>query len=141
MVAALVPLLRLLRQNKISIIGLLQHLVSGMHEAPDSLQSIFNSFVRLTKEELWNSEEELRAYVRADNNYEKLLKGEIGINLIQTHTAMSLAVMDDWVRYVFETAAKMLGDDIDDNVEASEILARCEGLLLGAHPQSMGRRS
>ncbi len=68
------------------------------------MQAIFNSFVRLTKEELWDSEEELRAYVYADNNYEKLLKGEIGINLIQTHTAMSLAVMDDWVKYVFQTA-------------------------------------
>ena len=50
--------------------------------------------------------------MRADNNYEKLLKGEIGINLIQTHTAMSLAVMDDWVKYVFQTAELMLGDDI-----------------------------
>ena len=102
------PLLRLLRQNKISIIKLLQRLVADIHTAPDSVQAIFRSFVRLTKDELWDSEEALREHVRKDGNYEKLLNGEIGINLIQTHTAKSLAVMDDWVRYVFETVDEML---------------------------------
>ncbi len=53
-----------------------------------AVQKIFYSFVRLTKEELWDSEEELRAYIYADDNYNKLLTGEIGINLIQTHTAI-----------------------------------------------------
>ncbi len=125
------PLLRFLRQHRVSIIGLLQRMVSGIQAAPDSLQAIFNSFVRLTKEELWDSEEELRAYVRADNNYEKLLKGEIGINLIQTHTAMSLAVMDDWVKYVFETAAEMLGGDIEGNTETSEIFADVKSYCAG----------
>ena len=94
------PLLRLLRQRKIPIVGLLQRMVAGIASAPASVQAVFNSFVRLTKEELWDSEEELRAFVCADNNYEKLPRGEIGINLIQTHMAMSLAVMDEWVDYV-----------------------------------------
>jgi radical SAM superfamily enzyme YgiQ (UPF0313 family) len=125
------PLLRYMRQKKIPIIGFLQQLVRGIHASPRSLQSIFDSFVRLTKEELWDSEEELRAYVRADNNYEKLLKGEIGINLIQTHTAMSLAVMDDWAKYVFETAEGMFGDDIRSDTEASEILADLNAFCIG----------
>src|ERR1019366_888196 len=84
------PLLRLLRQKNVSIIGLLQRLVACIASAPPSIQTIFNSFVRLTKEELWDSEEELRTYVCAENNYEKLRNEEIGINLIQTHSAMSL---------------------------------------------------
>ena len=95
------------------------------------MQAVFNSFVRLTKEELWNSEEELRAYVCAENNYEKLLKGEIGINLIQTHTAMSLAVMDDWVKYVFETANIMLGDDIHSDIEGAAIFADIQAFCAG----------
>src|SRR5580658_4888544 len=117
------PLLRLLRQRKVSIIGLFQKLVAEIKTAPASVQAVFNSFVRLTKEELWESEEELRAYIYADNNYEKLLNGEIGINLIQTHAAMSLAVMDDWVEYVFRTAGVMLGDDIRDDPEDSAVFA------------------
>lgn len=124
-------LLRLLRQRNIPIIGLLQRLVSDIRSAPGAVQAIFNSFVRLTTEELWDSEEELRAYVRTENNYEKLLKGEIGINLIQTHTAMSLAVMGDWVKYVFQTARMILGDDIHTDSESSAFLADIEAFCGG----------
>jgi len=125
------PLLRFLRQQRVPIIGLLQHLVARIQSAPASLQAIFNSFVRLTKEELWDSEEELRAYVRADNNYDKLLKGEIGINLIQTHTAMSLAVMDDWVKYVFQAAEELLDLHNDDDGEKSAIFANVKAFCMG----------
>ena len=125
------PLLRLLRQRKVSIIGLLQKMIADIRLAPASVQAVFDSFVRLTKEELWNSEDELRAYVRADNNYEKLLKGEIGINLIQTHTAMSLSVMDDWVKYVFETAKTLLGDDIHNDPEMSAVFADVRAFCAG----------
>jgi radical SAM superfamily enzyme YgiQ (UPF0313 family) len=125
------PLLRLLRQKNVSIIGLLQRLVACIASAPPSIQTIFNSFVRLTKEELWDSEEELRTYVCAENNYEKLRNEEIGINLIQTHSAMSLTVMDDWVKYVFQTAGIMLGDNIHSDIEMSamfsDIQAFCGG--------------
>jgi len=124
-------LLRLLRQKKVSVVGLFQRLVREIKSAPASVQAIFNSFVRLTKEELWESEEALRAYVYADNNYEKLLKGEIGINLIQTHAAMSLAVMDDWVQYVFQTANIMLGDEIHDDVERSAMFADIQAFCAG----------
>ncbi len=117
------PLLRLLRQNNVSIVGLLQRLVADIKSAPPSVLAVYNSFVRLTTEELWETEDELREYVRTGNNYEKLLNGEIGINLIQTHTAMSLAVMDDWVKYIFRTAFNMLGDSLQSDAEVSEIFA------------------
>jgi radical SAM superfamily enzyme YgiQ (UPF0313 family) len=125
------PLLRLLRQRKVFIIELLQKMVANIKSAPASVQTIFDSFVRLTKEELWDSEEKLRAYVCAGNNYEMLLKGEFGINLIQTHSAMSLAVMDDWVKYVFETATSMLGDGIHDDIEGSEMFADIRAFCVG----------
>ena len=125
------PLLRLLRQKRISIIALLQSLVARIRSAPASVQAVFDSFVRLTREELWDSEEELRGYVYADNNYEKLLNGKIGINLIQTHTAMSMAVMDDWVKYVFQNAALMLGDDVQHEADGPEIFADIQAFCAG----------
>jgi len=127
------PLLRLLRQRKIPIVALLQGIIAGIKLAPISVQEIFNSFVRLTKEELWDSEEELRAYVCADNNYKKLLRGEIGINLIQTHMAKSLAVADDWVDYVFTTVKTMLVDEVEADAENraifTDIRAYCSGRM------------
>ena len=125
------PLLRLLRQRKIPIVALLQRMVAGIKLAPMSVHAIFTSFVRLTREELWDFEEELRAYVCADNNYEKLLRGEIGINLIQTHMAMSLAVMDDWVDYVFRTVKSMLVDDLDMDTENSAIFSDIRAYCTG----------
>jgi len=117
------PLFRLLRQKKVSIMGLLRRLVADIKTAPASVQAVFNSFVRLSKEELWDSEEELREYARSDENYEKLLKGEIGINLIQNHMAMGQAVMDDWARYLFQTASLMFGEEIHNDPEGSAIFA------------------
>ena len=115
------PLLRLLRENNVSIVGLLQRLVADIKTAPPSVLAVYESFVRLTTEELWETEDELREHVRAGNNYEKLLNGKIGINLIQTHTAMSLAVMDDWIEYIFRTAFNMLGDSLQSDAEGSAI--------------------
>jgi len=124
-------LLRLMRQNNIPIIDLLQKLVADIGAAPLQVKAVFDSFIRLTREELWDSEEELRQYIYAEDNYDKLLKGEIGINLIQTHTAMSLAVMDQWVDYVFQTVAEMFKDRLSyDAAEADslrDIRAYCSG--------------
>ena len=115
-------LLRLMRQNEIPIMQLLQRLVADMDEAPPQVKAVFDSFVRLTRDELWESEEELRMFIYSGDNYEKLLKGEFGINLIQTHTAMSLAVMDDWVDYVFRTAAEVLAGQLQKDKALPEIL-------------------
>ncbi len=124
-------LLRLMRQNKVPIIQLLQRLVADMDTAPPPVKAVFDSFVRLTRDELWDSEEELRKFIYTGDNYEKLLKGEIGINLIQTHTAMSLAVMDHWVDYVFRTAGMVLAGLMQKGKELPEILneirAYCSG--------------
>ena len=125
------PLLRLMRQKNVPIMGLLQRLVEDINSAPASVQAIFKSFVRLTVEELWDSEEELRAHVCAGNNYERLLQGEIGINLIQTHTAMSLAVMDDWVKYVFQTVGPMFGGAIDSEIEEAAAFADVQAFCTG----------
>jgi hypothetical protein len=118
-------LLRLLRQRQIPVVELLQKLISDIESAPSAIREIFDSFVRLTKEELWDSEEDLRTYIYTDDNYDKLLKGKIGINLIQTHVARSLAVMDDWTRYVFQTVNVMLGH-VEDPAVLADVLAFCQ---------------
>jgi radical SAM superfamily enzyme YgiQ (UPF0313 family) len=119
----LIPLLRLMRQKKVPIVQLLQKLVKNIDRASVSVQEIFQSFVQMTKGELWKSEEELRAYIYKDNNYDKLLKGEIGINLIQTHTARSLAVMDEWIEYIFEAARRMLEKELEADAEGATIFS------------------
>ncbi|HTM17509.1 MAG TPA: radical SAM protein [Terracidiphilus sp.] len=123
------PLLRFMRHKKVPVIHFLEQLVAEIESAPESVQKIFQSFTRLTKEELWDSEQELRDFIYAEGNYERLLKGEIGINLIQTHTAMSLAAVDDWSKYIFRVAdgvlADHMGDEPGDMTFLSEVKAFC----------------
>lgn len=80
---------------------------------------------------MWESEDKLREFIYKDNNYDRLLKGEIGINLIQTHSAMSLGVMDDWVEYVFRAAEEILGDQFQSDPEKAEILASIRAFCWG----------
>jgi hypothetical protein len=115
----------------VPIIQFLQRLVAEMAEAPDPVQRIFASFMRLTKDELWNSEDELRKFIYADGNYDRLLKGEIGINLIQTHTAMSLAAIDEWTRYIFRVADEILAPHIGDEEGEREFLADVKTFCAG----------
>lgn len=123
------PLLRFMRHKKVPVIHFLERLVAQIKTAPESVQKIFNSFTRLTQEELWNSEEELRRFIYAEGNYDRLLKGEIGINLIQTHTAMSLSAVDDWARYIFRVAdailAEHMGEERSDIDFLSDVKAFC----------------
>jgi len=118
-----------MRHKKVPVIHFLEQLVAEIESAPESVQKIFQSFTRLTKEELWDSEQELRDFIYAEGNYERLLKGEIGINLIQTHTAMSLAAVDDWSKYIFRVAdgvlADYMGDESGDMAFLSEVKAFC----------------
>lgn len=83
-------------------------LVTGVAEAIDSaaapVADIVASYRRLVREELWDSEEELRAFVTRPEIYERLLNGELGTNLIQTHLARSVAVMEDWAGLIFDVA-------------------------------------
>jgi radical SAM superfamily enzyme YgiQ (UPF0313 family) len=125
------PLLRFLRHKKAPVIQFLERLVAEIDSAPESVQKIFHSFTRLTREELWDSEEALRAYVYSGDNYNKLLNGEIGINLIQTHTAMSLAVIDDWAAYIFRNADAVLADKMGDEPEDAAFLAEVKAFCAG----------
>jgi radical SAM superfamily enzyme YgiQ (UPF0313 family) len=113
------PLLKLLRQKKLPVIEFIKTLVVNIQSAPRSVIDVYNSFARLTREELWNSEDELRNYICSENNYEKLLKEEMGTNLIQTHTAKALRVMNDWVDFVFGEAQKMFHETLVSNPEVS----------------------
>jgi len=124
-------LLRLMRQNKVPIVQLLQRMVADMDTAPPPVKAVFDSFVRLTRDELWDSEEELRKFIYTGENYKKLLNGEIGINLIQTHTAMSLAVMDHWVDYVFRIAGMVLAGLTQEEKALPEILNELRAYCLG----------
>ena len=62
---------------------------------------IFSEFKKESKEELWDSEEELVKYYKKPENYKKLLQGEAGGNLIYKYKSMNLATaMPEWIKFL-----------------------------------------
>jgi hypothetical protein len=51
------------------------------------LADIFNEYESFTRNELWNSEEELHEFYATRSNFQKLVSGEAGINCLQTFRA------------------------------------------------------
>ncbi len=101
------PLFKFFGENKIPVFKLLKALVENMSEAPKEVRDLFDHFAMKTRNELWDSESDLRDFASRPENYEKLLRGEIGENLIQTHNAKSMRIMNAWAEYIFAVAEKI----------------------------------
>lgn len=69
--------------------------------APAAVQNVVRDFMAETRSELWDSESELEAFYRRDENYSRLLQGAVGGNLIYKYKAVSLAFgADAWIDYL-----------------------------------------
>ena len=76
-------------------------ILNNMRKAPKKIIDIFNGFERESKEELWNSETEMIKYYQKNENYQKLLRGDAGGNLIYKYKSMNLATaMPEWIKYL-----------------------------------------
>jgi radical SAM superfamily enzyme YgiQ (UPF0313 family) len=70
--------------------SLLQILYDNIYAAPKNIQKIMNDFIIETKNELWDTEEDLLNYYKKDENFAKLKRGEVGGNLIYKYKSKSL---------------------------------------------------
>jgi radical SAM superfamily enzyme YgiQ (UPF0313 family) len=69
--------------------------------APAAVRAVLDGFLAETRGELWDSEVELVAHYSKDQNYQKLLNGEAGCNVINKYKAASLIVaLDSWIDFL-----------------------------------------
>lgn len=74
---------------------------SRLADAPAEVQAVYDDFVTETREELWDSEDELTRCYRDDANYHRLLRGEVGGNVINRYKAKSLVfALDAWLDFL-----------------------------------------
>jgi radical SAM superfamily enzyme YgiQ (UPF0313 family) len=75
-------------------------LYENISTAPKNIQKIMNDFIAETKNELWDSEEDLLNYYKKDENYLKLKKGEVGGNLIYKYKSKNIfEAVSDWIDF------------------------------------------
>jgi len=81
-------LLKRLRMHGISVFGWMQRL----NDAPltPGLEHLFGMFDKATREELWDSREDLQAFVRDPEVIERYLAGELGNNLLFVHKTLAI---------------------------------------------------
>lgn len=102
-------ILKLLRENNVDVFELLLRTVKEIDNAPQNVRKVFASFRKAAINELWNSPEEMEKKFQSEDEYKKLLNGEIGINVIHYHNALVTAeYMDEWTQYILDIAFSLL---------------------------------
>jgi len=89
----------------------LLRILNNLNKAPKKIINIFNEFKRESKEELWDSEEEMIKYYQNNENYQKLVRGDAGGNLIYKYKSMNLATaMPEWINYLTDLLENLIAE-------------------------------
>jgi radical SAM superfamily enzyme YgiQ (UPF0313 family) len=103
------PIIRHLESIGIDQFDFILRVYERRSHSSGGIDSIVRGFEQETKGELWNSEKELVDYYEREENYQKLLAGEVGGNLIYKYKAMSIAYhSDEWVDFLECEARNMI---------------------------------
>lgn len=98
-----------LRSHNVSPYVWLRAIWDLRNEFPLPIQTVFDSFIEETKRELWNSEEELIEFHSHPDNYARLVRGEIGGNVIYKHKSMLIAHHSQtWVDFITKVASNVI---------------------------------
>jgi len=94
-------LVKFLEENGVEAFSLIEEALARLNEAPKEIQDIHASFLRETREELWDSEEALIVFYSRTDNYKRLVDGEAGGNVLFKHKALVITRhLDQWVDYI-----------------------------------------
>lgn len=81
-------LLKLLRMLNLSVFRWIELLQQA--ELPPRLKELFAAFERETREELWDSRDELAAFTREPGIVKKFIDGDLGNNLLFVHKTLAI---------------------------------------------------
>jgi hypothetical protein len=95
-----------LRSLNISIFKWLQNIQQHLEADAGVPGEIYQQFLLETKNELWDSEDEIYEYYNIDENYQNLINGETGSNLLMKYSLDCLQNLD----YVGQIALQVLLD-------------------------------
>lgn len=110
-----------LRRKKLDIFDyllLIQERLSASNTT--AAGKIYSDFLKETREELWDTREELLNHYGQDKNFSRLLSGEAGANLIQKYSALFFDNLSDF----FDIAVEVLSEKYDVDIDFIRSLAK-----------------
>lgn len=127
------PIIKFLRQNNIDVFDLYYKIMKELNNASEKVFKTSNRFKEATINELWDTEEEIIENYKKDSEYNKLLSGEEGTQVIYHFLAEVItSCMDEWVEHVINSAHNLLKKSInlDEKLEMQfqAISDYCRGL-------------
>jgi hypothetical protein len=90
-------IIKYLRVKNVSVFSCLKDIYESLVKSNGLAGRILKSFVDDAKSELWDSEEDLLEYYNQKNNFQKLVDGEDGANLIQKYQAIYLDHIKEFI--------------------------------------------
>jgi radical SAM superfamily enzyme YgiQ (UPF0313 family) len=102
-------LIAFLKENNISIYDWLIDIHKKIKLRADITTEQLSSFLWETEQELWDTEEDLQNFYSKDQNYNQLISGELGGNLLSKYTYLSrLNGFQAWLDISLDSAKSLL---------------------------------
>ena len=103
------PIIKFLRQNNLDVFDLYYSMMKNIEHSSNNIKNTSERFKEATSNELWNSPEEIMNNFQKPEEYQKLLSGEAGTQIIYHYLAEVITTcMDEWTEYVIFTAELLL---------------------------------
>ena len=134
------PILKFLREQNIDVFELHYLMVNNRNKTSDLISKLFKKFNETTKNELFDSPEDIFEFIQNNSNYQKLLNEEIGINAVQSYHGYVLDIlMPEWSSYVLETAQYLLKNKTKMEKEIFEQFNDISKFILGSSFNPLGQ--
>jgi len=125
-------LLKFLRQQNIDVANLFFKMVENYPDSPKLVQNVYEKFQQATINELHDSPEEILTLIQNEQEFQKLVNEQSGINVMRYHHTMVLSeCIDDWTEYVLKIALNLLQENgkLDNEIKQQfhDISNYCRG--------------
>ena len=101
--------IQLLRKHSCSVFEWILDIMATVRKDPGKLGQLFQSFYADTRGELWDSEEAAHTFFENEENYNALIEGKYGANLMAKYTFLSrMECFNEWIDVVFQTTRDAL---------------------------------
>ena len=116
------PFFKFMQKKNISLINFFTYIKNNYKQGPKSFANFIDSFIKDTKNELWESQESLLEHIKKEENYQKLLEEKLGHNLLQFYNAKSMHLFPEWNDYFYDIFKEQIKYDSLSSEEKNFII-------------------
>lgn len=127
------PLIKFLGEQNVDVFELFVRMLADAGAASAGVRAICDRYKQSTRDELWDSPEEIEAHFQDEGEYKKLLEGEAGANVLYHHNAAVIdGFMVEWTDHALKVAQELIAENrpVDGELEKQffDVANYCRGI-------------